>query len=135
MKNGKATSLTATPVVLIAGEPGGAKSSVMVNSGVDPELIAGRVYQNNVVAATRTANVWYANGVAFVEAGGALTQDKTLEMVNALINRQLDESGGAETEATKQLRVYWAKLRRLAFGQDNNDHERTLLQEYAWLRV
>lgn len=84
-KNGKATSLSATPVVLIAGEPSSAKSSVVVNSGLDPELIAGRVYQNNVVAATRTANVWYANGVAFVEAGGALAQDKALW--NRLIRR------------------------------------------------
>lgn len=77
-KNGKATNLPSTPVVLVAGEPSSAKSSVVLNSGLDPELIAGRAQQNNTVIPTRIANVWYANGVAFVEAGGAVAQDKAL---------------------------------------------------------
>ncbi|WP_321469813.1 ImcF-related family protein [uncultured Paludibaculum sp.] len=77
-RNGKATGLATTPVVLIAGEPGSAKSSVVLNSGLDPELVAGRTHQDGVVTPTRSANIWFANGVAFVEAGGALTQDKAL---------------------------------------------------------
>ncbi|MGJ5817084.1 ImcF-related family protein [Paludibaculum fermentans] len=77
-KNGKSTGLATTPVVLIAGEPGSAKTSVVLSSGIDPELVAGRVHQDNVVTPTRVANIWFANGIAMVEAGGALTQDKAL---------------------------------------------------------
>jgi len=41
-------------------------------SGLDPELLAGQVYQDNAVAPTRAANIFVARGTVFVEAGGAL---------------------------------------------------------------
>ncbi len=65
------------PVFLLLGEPGSTKTSVMVNSGVDPELLSGLVYQANAIAPTRAANLWFAKGAVFVEAGGALPADAT----------------------------------------------------------
>jgi type VI secretion system protein ImpL len=63
------------PVLLLVGEPGSTKTSVMLNSGVESELLAGQVYQNNEVAPTRTANLWFARRTLFVEAGGSLLAD------------------------------------------------------------
>ena len=60
------------PVVLLTGEPGSAKTSTVVQSGLEPELLAGLVYQENNVVPTRTANLWFARQCVFVEAGGKL---------------------------------------------------------------
>ncbi|SPE36531.1 ImcF domain protein [Candidatus Sulfopaludibacter sp. SbA3] len=63
------------PVYLVMGDSGSSKTSVMLNSGVDAELLAGQVYQNNSVVPTRTANFWFARRSIFVEAGGQLPAD------------------------------------------------------------
>ncbi len=49
-----------------------------MQSGIVPELLAGQVYQqSNDIVPTRTGNVWFARGFAFVEAGGAILSDPT----------------------------------------------------------
>lgn len=63
------------PVYLILGETGSTKTSVMLHSGLDPELLAGQVYQGSDVVPTRTANLWFARRAVFVEAGGKLPAD------------------------------------------------------------
>ena len=63
------------PVVFVIGEPGSTKTSTLLNSGLDPELLAGNVYQDNAVASTRVANIWFARGMVFVEAGGKLLSE------------------------------------------------------------
>ncbi|MGA3204881.1 MAG: ImcF-related family protein, partial [Bryobacteraceae bacterium] len=60
------------PMIFVIGDRGTAKTSTILNSGLDPELLAGQVYQDNVVAPTRAANIFFARGTVFVEAGGAL---------------------------------------------------------------
>jgi type VI secretion system protein ImpL len=67
--------LSNLPVVFVIGEPGSTKTSTLLNSGLDPELLAGNVYQDNAVAPTRVANFWYARGMVFVEAGGKLLSE------------------------------------------------------------
>ena len=67
--------LSNLPVVFVIGEPGSTKTSTLLNSGLDPELLAGNVYQDNAVAPTRVANIWFARGMVFVEAGGTLLSD------------------------------------------------------------
>jgi len=63
------------PVYMIVGEPGTTKTSVMLHCGLEPELIAGQVFQAGNVAPTRTANFWFSRRSLFVEAGGALSSD------------------------------------------------------------
>ena len=63
------------PVYLLMGDSGSTKTSVMLNSGLDAELLAGQVYQSNNVVPTRTANLWFARRSLFVEAGGKLPAD------------------------------------------------------------
>lgn len=60
------------PMIFVAGDRGTAKTSVILNSGLEPELLAGQVYQDNVVAPTRGANLFFARDTVFVEAGGTL---------------------------------------------------------------
>ncbi|HLJ17609.1 MAG TPA: ImcF-related family protein [Bryobacteraceae bacterium] len=68
-------NLSGLPVVLVVGDRGSAKTSTVLQSGIEPELLAGNVYQNNAVAPTRTINAWFARGLAFLEAGGPLLAD------------------------------------------------------------
>jgi type VI secretion system protein ImpL len=60
------------PMIFVIGDKGTAKTSTILNSGLDPELLAGQVFQDNAVAPTRSANIFFARGTVFVEAGGAL---------------------------------------------------------------
>lgn len=63
------------PVYLLIGDVGSAKTSVMIKSGLDPELVAGQVYQQGNVTPTRSANIWYTRRSLFVEASGRLIVD------------------------------------------------------------
>jgi type VI secretion system protein ImpL len=67
--------LAGLPVYILLGDTGSAKTSVMVHSGLDPELLAGQVYQNGNVVSTAAANFWFARRFIFVEAGGRLPAD------------------------------------------------------------
>ena len=59
-------------MIFVIGDRGTAKTSTLLHSGLEPELLAGQVYQDNIVTATRAANIFYARGTVFVEAGGTL---------------------------------------------------------------
>jgi type VI secretion system protein ImpL len=73
------------PLVFLIGESGSAKTSILVNSGMDPELLAGQVYQDEGIVPTRCANLWFTRNTLFAEAGGRLLADKSLW--NRLVRR------------------------------------------------
>src|ERR1035438_5433330 len=58
------------PIFFLVGDTGSTKTSVMLNAGLDPELLAGLVYRDNNLVPTRTANFWFSRRTIFVEAGG-----------------------------------------------------------------
>jgi type VI secretion system protein ImpL len=60
------------PAVFLVGEAGAGKTSVVLNSGLDPELLAGQVSQDGATVPTRVINAWFARQAVFVEAGSAL---------------------------------------------------------------
>lgn len=66
------------PLIFVIGEGGSAKTSTVVNSALDPELLAGQVFQDNAIAPTRVANFWFTRNTIFVEPGGKLLGDKAL---------------------------------------------------------
>jgi type VI secretion system protein ImpL len=68
----KGAKLANLPMVFVIGDAGSTKTSTILNSGLDPELLAGSVYQDTTVIATRLANIWFARGMIFVEPGGKL---------------------------------------------------------------
>ena len=84
------------PVYLLLGETGSAKTSVMLHSGLEPELLAGQVYQGGNVAPTTGANVWYSRGSLFIEAGGPLPADsgKWARLIKRLQPRGSMAGGG-----------------------------------------
>jgi type VI secretion system protein ImpL len=69
---GKEAKLSQLPVFFLMGETASAKTSVFVHSGIEPDLLAGQVYQDSAIVATRPLNIWLAQRSVFVEAGGQL---------------------------------------------------------------
>jgi type VI secretion system protein ImpL len=63
------------PVYLLLGDSSCAKTCTVVHSGLEPELLAGQVYQAGNITATRTANFWFSRRSIFIEAGGKLPAD------------------------------------------------------------
>ncbi|MGK4495695.1 hypothetical protein ACSLVN_28190, partial [Klebsiella pneumoniae] len=61
--------------VFVVGETGTAKTSTVVHSGLDPELLAGQVYRDKDLIPTRAANIWYAHGAVLVEAAGKIVNE------------------------------------------------------------
>jgi type VI secretion system protein ImpL len=68
------------PLFLILGLEGSTKTTTMVRSGLDPELLAGEVFRGDTVAPTRSVNLWYTQQTIFVEASGRVTGDPSLWM-------------------------------------------------------
>jgi type VI secretion system protein ImpL len=65
-------SLDSLPLLYILGEANSAKTTAVVKSGFDPELLAGQVYREQDIVQTPIANFWYAQSTAFIEAGDAV---------------------------------------------------------------
>lgn len=70
--------LAGSPVIFLMGDTGSVKTTTLVHSGMEPELLAGQVYQENTIIPTRTANFWFAKKGVFVEASGRMMQDSGL---------------------------------------------------------
>lgn len=68
-------NLRKLPTVLVLGPRGASKTTVVVESGLNTELLEGDPHQGDAVAPTEIANLWYAEDTVFVEAGGALLDD------------------------------------------------------------
>ncbi|MCX6624984.1 MAG: hypothetical protein NTY38_28775, partial [Acidobacteria bacterium] len=60
------------PAIILLGDRATTKTSVMANSGLEPELLAGQVYQESAIVPTRAANFWFARKAVFAELGGKL---------------------------------------------------------------
>ena len=69
---GGGKNLASLPLVLFLGDSGEAKTSVILNSGLEPEQLAGEVYKDGVVIPTRVANFWLSGGATLVECGANL---------------------------------------------------------------
>ena len=60
------------PMYLLLGAEGSGKTSTFVNSGLEPELLAGQAHKDGNVVSTRLANIWFSKGVVMVEPSGRL---------------------------------------------------------------
>jgi len=78
-------SLDSLPLLYILGDGNSAKTTAVIKSGFDPELLAGQVYREQDVVPTGVANFWFAQAAAFVEAGDAVR--KALPLWNKLVRR------------------------------------------------
>jgi len=73
---GKGARIGNLPAILLLGETSSTKTSIVLYSGLEPELLAGQVYQDANVTSTRSANLWFTRRTLFVEAGGKLLDDQ-----------------------------------------------------------
>lgn len=64
------------PAIILLGEASSTKTTTMLHSGLEPELLAGQIYEHGNVTSTRTANLWYSRQTIFVEASGKLLNDE-----------------------------------------------------------
>ncbi|HEY1756953.1 MAG TPA: ImcF-related family protein [Bryobacteraceae bacterium] len=73
---GKGARFASLPALFVIGPKGATKTTTIVQSGLDPEILAGHIYQEgNVVAPTRFVNTWLAGKWIFVEPGTAALAD------------------------------------------------------------
>jgi type VI secretion system protein ImpL len=73
-----AKSLASMPLIYIMGDENSAKTQTVLQSGLDPELLAGNVFRDGVIVPTQLANLWLAGNYVLVEAGGALLRQPSL---------------------------------------------------------
>jgi type VI secretion system protein ImpL len=90
-QHGSKPNLGALPVLMVLGPEGSTKTTTVIRSGLDPELLAGDVFRGETVAPTAGANLWFAQSTVVVEAGGPLVADATgwRQLVRALRPRSL----------------------------------------------
>jgi type VI secretion system protein ImpL len=100
---GRNARIGSLPLYLIVGETGSAKTSVVLHSGLEPELLAGQTVQDKVPVPTRTANLWYSRQFIFVEAAGPMLQDRPrwAKLVKKLAPRQLHSVFGKGTSSPR----------------------------------
>ena len=60
------------PLIYVLGPGSSAKTSTIIHSALDPELLSGHVYQDSQVLPTRVLNVWYSRQAVMIDPGGAL---------------------------------------------------------------
>ena len=72
-----ATATGKLPVVLVLGTPGSTKTSSVVRSGLEAELLIGDVFRDDAVVTTRGVNLWFGRNTLFVEPGRDITDDAT----------------------------------------------------------
>ncbi len=73
-----AKTLDLLPLLYILGEQGAAKTTMIMRSGLDPELLAGTLPREGDSVPTPVANVWFTQAAAIVEAGEAVRQSGQL---------------------------------------------------------
>ena len=66
------------PLLYVLGESGSAKTTAVIKSGLEPELLAGQVYRDKVVVPTEVANAWYSSRVALLEVGDTVRKNPAL---------------------------------------------------------
>jgi len=72
----EAPTVASLPLYLVMGPEGSGKTAVVVNSGLEPRLLAGETQKDGDVVPTAVANLWFAEGALFVEISGrVLMQD------------------------------------------------------------
>jgi type VI secretion system protein ImpL len=97
------SGLSNLPLVFLMGEQGSTKTSVLMNSAMEPELLAGHVFQENTIVPTRSTNLWFARGTVFTEVGSALlgNSDRWQKIIKRLRPGALKSALGSGTQAPR----------------------------------
>jgi type VI secretion system protein ImpL len=104
---GHGEQLPSLRVILVLGEAGSGKTTAVLHSGLDPELLAGQVFQEGSVAPTPVANFWFARKSVLVEAGPNLLSEPRLwvRLVKRLAPRGLVSVLGGSSQGERAALV------------------------------
>src|ERR1700693_648093 len=69
---GRGSNLGSLPLVFVLGDSGSTKTTILIHSALDPELLAGQVYRDSEVLPTSAANIWYTRQAIFVDPAGSM---------------------------------------------------------------
>lgn len=103
-KIAEGAKLSELPVIFLVGDKGSTKTTLLMNSRLEPELLSGQVYlQDNMIAPTRAANFWFAKKAVFAEAGGGLwaNSDAWTKMLKKLSPGKLKSVFGGKGTAPR----------------------------------
>jgi type VI secretion system protein ImpL len=67
---GAIKSLSSFPLYLLIGPEGSGKTSTFLNSGVEPQLLAGEASGTASISSTRLCNIWLGRNAVFIELSG-----------------------------------------------------------------
>jgi type VI secretion system protein ImpL len=99
---GRGASLGNLPLIFLMGDSGSAKTTTIIHSALDPELLAGQVYQDSNVLPTRIANFWYTRQAVFVDAaGGIFSQPDAWKRLIKLVQPGRVASAGKKQQAAR----------------------------------
>ena len=67
--------LNSLPAIFLLGDLGAAKTSIITQSGIEPEILAGQAMQDSAVIPTRSVNLWFARNTLFIDPAGSVVAD------------------------------------------------------------
>src|SRR5271165_1003864 len=104
---GRGTNLGSLPLVFVMGDPGSTKTTLLIHSALDPELLAGQVYRDNEVLPTSAANIWYTREAIFVDPAGSLMgqADRWRRLVRLLQPGRFSAAIGKRAQAPRAALV------------------------------
>jgi type VI secretion system protein ImpL len=106
------------PLFFVMGEPGSVKTTSMLHSALEPELVCGQVYQDTNVVPTRLANMFLAKNALFLDTGGALMSnaDRWQRLVRRMAPGALKSVMGGAAQAPRAVVVCFDVERFMAPG-------------------
>src|SRR5580693_5903316 len=104
---GRGTNLSSLPLVYVLGDSGSTKTTVLLHSALDPELLAGHVYRDNDILPTSAANIWYTREAIFVDPAGSMMgqADRWRRLVRLLQPGRFSAALGKRSQAPRAALV------------------------------
>ena len=104
---GRGSNLGSLPLVFVLGDAGSTKTTVVIHSALDPELLAGQVYRDTEVLPTSTANIWYTRQAIFVDPAGSMMgeADRWRRLVKLLQPGRFSAAIGKRAQAPRAALV------------------------------
>jgi type VI secretion system protein ImpL len=122
-------SLAAMPLIYVIGDENSAKTQTVLQSGLDPELLAGNVFRDGVIVPTQLANLWLAGNYVVAEAGGALLRQPALwtRLLKATIPARLGSVFSSDSRLPARSVVVCVSIERI-LAPNTSEQIRALAQ-------
>jgi type VI secretion system protein ImpL len=124
-----AKSLASLPLIYVIGDENSAKTQTVLQSGLDPELLAGNVYRDGAIVPTQLANLWLAGNCILAEAGGALLRQPALwlRLVKATLPARLGSVFSKDSRLPARSVVVCVSIERI-LAPNTSEQIRALAQ-------